>query len=477
MRQAHQHEVEVARLRPLAVHHVEAVAAGRGLADLQHTVIELDVGVHFRAQALDQLLVAVLDGIEADIAVDIHHEVFQRIETVGVVCLGRDVGARHHLEEALGGGIGDFLVEHLFAGLPGPGMLVVVRADALVIFQRAHHIGTALAERFDRGRGLLAVFAAHAGHVVEQDAVELHLLGIHRYRLQPEMLDQLAQRIGAGHRVIVDLGNARFICRRHGIELAGDDLAAQAVGRLEEGDPALVAELLLQIPGAHQPAGAAADNRKIQHVPFRRFRRPLPGKRAVYIRSSKSAFHPERKMNKAGSCTAAMKKNKKAGAWPAFSQLVIPYFYRGVYSAGGNARGSASGAVGTIAACFSRSSRISLSRFMATSRILAIEAPVPAGIKRPTMTFSLRPSSGSTLPLTAASVRTRVVSWNEAAEKKERVCRLALVMPSRTGVPVAGFLPSSLAFSLIWSNSILSTCSPAIMSVSPWSVISTFCSI
>jgi hypothetical protein len=39
---------------------------------------------------------------------------------------------------------------------------------------------------------------------------------------------------------------------------------------------------------------------------------------------NKSAFHPEGKMNKAGSCTAAMKKNKKAGAWPAFSQHIFP---------------------------------------------------------------------------------------------------------------------------------------------------------
>ena len=63
------------------------------------------------------------------------------------------------------------------------------------------------------------------------------------------------------------------------------------------------------------------------------------------------------------------------------------------HSAGGSASGSTSGAAGTIAVCFSRSSRISLSRFIATSRIFAIDAPVPAGIKRPTMTFSLRPSS------------------------------------------------------------------------------------
>ena len=85
MRQAHQHEIEVPRLRPLAVHHVELVAAGLGLADLENPVIELDVGVDFRLQALDQLFVAVLDRIQADIAVDIHHEVLQRIEPVGVV--------------------------------------------------------------------------------------------------------------------------------------------------------------------------------------------------------------------------------------------------------------------------------------------------------------------------------------------------------------------------------------------------------
>ena len=67
------------------------------------------------------------------------------------------------------------------------------------------------------------------------------------------------------------------------------------------------------------------------------------------------------------------------------------------------------------------------------------------------MTFSLRPSSVSTLPLTAASVSTRVVSWNDAAEMNERVCSDALVMPSSTGVAVAGRLPpfSSLGVDLV----------------------------
>ncbi len=38
------------------------------------------------------------------------------------------------------------------------------------------------------------------------------------------------------------------------------------------------------------------------------------------------------------------------------------------------------------------------------------------------MTFSLSPFRVSILPCTDASVRTRVVSWNEAAEMKLRVC-------------------------------------------------------
>jgi len=45
----------------------------------------------------------------------------------------------------------------------------------------------------------------------------------------------------------------------------------------------------------------------------------------------------------------------------------------------------------------------------------------------------------------AASVRTRVVSWKLAAEMKESVESEALVIPRRSGRPVAGFLPAELA--------------------------------
>ena len=46
------------------------------------------------------------------------------------------------------------------------------------------------------------------------------------------------------------------------------------------------------------------------------------------------------------------------------------------------------------------------------------------------------------MPLMAASVRTRVVSWNDAAEMNESVESDAFVIPSRVGLPVAGRPPA-----------------------------------
>src|SRR5213075_1823484 len=73
--------------------------------------------------------------------------------------------------------------------------------------------------------------------------------------------------------------------------------------------------------------------------------------------------------------------------------------------------------------------------------------PVPAGMRRPTITFSFRPRSTSRLPMIAASVSTRVVSWNEAAEMNESVESEALVIPSSMCSYTAGCLPSPVALS------------------------------
>ena len=47
----------------------------------------------------------------------------------------------------------------------------------------------------------------------------------------------------------------------------------------------------------------------------------------------------------------------------------------------------------------------------------------------PMITFSFRPIKGSILPLMAASVRTLVVSWKEAADRKDSVAKADLVIP------------------------------------------------
>jgi len=60
-------------------------------------------------------------------------------------------------------------------------------------------------------------------------------------------------------------------------------------------------------------------------------------------------------------------------------------------------------------------------------------SPVAAGISFPMMTFSFRPSSRSILPSIDASVRTFVVSWNDAAERKDSVASDAFVIPRITG--------------------------------------------
>ena len=54
----------------------------------------------------------------------------------------------------------------------------------------------------------------------------------------------------------------------------------------------------------------------------------------------------------------------------------------------------------------------------------------------------------------AASVSTRVVSWNDAADSHESVASDALVMPISSGRPSAGCLPSSTIRRLVSRNTL-----------------------
>ena len=85
----------------------------------------------------------------------------------------------------------------------------------------------------------------------------------------------------------------------------------------------------------------------------------------------------------------------------------------------------------------------------------------------------------------AASVSTRVVSWNDAADSHDSVASEAFVMPMISGRPSAGRDPASTIALFISRNTRWSTRSPGRKSVSPgsctpmrrviWRTISSMC--
>ena len=99
--------------------------------------------------------------------------------------------------------------------------------------------------------------------------------------------------------------------------------------------------------------------------------------------------------------------------------------------------------------------------------------PVPAGMSLPMMTFSFSPSSESLRAEIAASVSTRVVSWNDAADSHDSVASEALVMPISTGRAEAGSPPSPTTRRFSDSKRLRSASSPGSRSASPASMIVT----
>ena len=117
------------------------------------------------------------------------------------------------------------------------------------------------------------------------------------------------------------------------------------------------------------------------------------------------------------------------------------------------------------------------SRSAASSASLSLRAwwyarPVPAGIRRPTMTFSFA-AQVVALAHDGGLGQDPGGFRNEAAEMNESVDSEALVMPSSTLSYEAGRLPSASTRSFSFSSSERSTCSPGMNSVSPASTMFT----
>ncbi len=95
---------------------------------------------------------------------------------------------------------------------------------------------------------------------------------------------------------------------------------------------------------------------------------------------------------------------------------------------------------GASCACF-HEARSAASRLVAVTRMPVHPRAGAGGDETADDHVLLEADQRVLLPSTAACVSTRVVSWNDAAEMNDRVCRLALVMPSSTGLPTAFRLP------------------------------------
>src|SRR3989344_1414688 len=93
--------------------------------------------------------------------------------------------------------------------------------------------------------------------------------------------------------------------------------------------------------------------------------------------------------------------------------------------------------------------------------------PVPAGIKRPMMTFSLRPRRLSTPPLMAFSMSTRLVFWKDAADSQLLVRSDTSVMPRATDSALASLAPSFATRLFSSMKAVFSTMSPMEKLVSP----------
>ncbi len=77
----------------------------------------------------------------------------------------------------------------------------------------------------------------------------------------------------------------------------------------------------------------------------------------------------------------------------------------------------------------------------------------------------------------AASVRTRVVSWKDAADKNESDFKDARVIPNKIGFTTGGFNPLRAHSFSVSTSLVFDTWEPGKKSVSPSLIINTFWSI
>jgi hypothetical protein len=133
------------------------------------------------------------------------------------------------------------------------------------------------AKILERTQHSMAALSADLGVVAQERAVQNDRAAVGRRRLEPQLPDQSAQRIGAERFIVVALRHAGLVHHRRGIEPAGPNLAAETVARLEQRRVAGARAFLFQQVRGHQASRPTADDGHSDHASVSAVWRTAPG--------------------------------------------------------------------------------------------------------------------------------------------------------------------------------------------------------
>src|SRR5271170_7721168 len=104
--------------------------------------------------------------------------------------------------DVLAGVLVRYLVEDVSEGLACPGMPVVVMRMALVVFDRRARLAAALLEKSNLPQRFFAEVLTNVASSPEDRVPHNDARPIHRHRREPQLLNELLERIRAGAGIV-----------------------------------------------------------------------------------------------------------------------------------------------------------------------------------------------------------------------------------------------------------------------------------
>jgi hypothetical protein len=132
--------------------------------------------------------------------------------------------------------------------------------ERLVVGDRRKQLGAALAEGIDGATRPPSERPLEVIEITQDMLAEHHRAAVHGHGPQPQPLDHRLERVGADHRIIVDLRDTSLVQDAALRKAAGQQLASDSLRGLEDRNVAEGVAFLVEMPGGHETAGASANN-------------------------------------------------------------------------------------------------------------------------------------------------------------------------------------------------------------------------